>query len=66
MSKRYAKVNPKSCVACGACTKVCPKSVISIFNGCYAVIDSENCLGCGKCHKVCPTGCIEIKEREML
>ncbi len=63
LSKRYAKVDKKICVACGACTKECPKSAISIFQGCYAVIDEQNCVGCGKCAGICPAGCISFAER---
>ena len=64
MAKRLALINKNVCVACGACTKECPKEAISIFKGCYAAVDSDKCVGCGKCEKVCPAGCIAVKERE--
>lgn len=64
MAKKSAYVKQKSCVACGACTAVCPKEAVSIHRGCYAVTNSERCVGCGKCAGICPAGCIEIKERE--
>lgn len=64
MAKRLALINKNVCVACGACTKACPKVAISVFKGCYAAVDSDNCVGCGKCEKVCPAGCIIVKERE--
>ena len=64
MAKSVAIVNKNDCVACGACTKACPKAAISIYKGCYAAVDSDNCVGCGKCAKVCPAGCLETKERE--
>lgn len=60
--KRTAAPDKKVCVACGACRKVCPRSAISIWKGCYAVVNEENCVGCGICAKTCPAGCIEIKE----
>lgn len=63
-SKRYANVNKKRCVACGACMKECPRSAISIWKGCYAVIDKEACVGCGKCANICPAGSIELLQRE--
>ena len=63
MSKRFALIDKNRCVACGACTKECPKQAISIYKGCYALVDGALCVGCGKCEKVCPVGCIEIKER---
>ena len=63
MAKRFALIDKNRCVACGACTKECPKQAISIYKGCYALVDGALCVGCGKCEKVCPVGCIEIKER---
>lgn len=62
-SKRYAQVDEDRCVACGACTKVCPKEALSVWRGCYALVDTERCVGCGKCEKTCPAGCIQVKER---
>lgn len=62
-SKKYALVDRGHCVACGACTKVCPKQAISVWRGCYAVVVPEVCIGCGKCGKTCPAGCIQPKER---
>ena len=64
MAKRISTVDRSVCVACGCCVKVCPKSAISIYKGCYAVVDGEKCVGCGICAKTCPAGCIEVKERE--
>ena len=64
LSKRYAEVDQSRCVACGACTKVCPRDAISIWKGCYAKINAELCVGCGKCEKTCPAGCITVKARE--
>ena len=63
MAKRFALIDKNRCVACGACTKECPKQAISIHKGCYALVDGALCVGCGKCEKVCPVGCIELKER---
>ena len=64
MSKRYATVNKKTCVACGTCIKVCPRAAVTIWRGCHAAISESDCIGCGKCAKVCPANCIEIRERE--
>lgn len=64
LSKKYAKVDRDVCVACGACTKECPKSAIRVFRGCYAVVEEQICIGCGKCEKVCPAGCISLVKRE--
>ena len=62
-SKNCATVNDKRCVACGACTKVCPRGAIRISHGCYAVVDKELCVGCGICAKTCPADGILVKER---
>lgn len=64
MAKKCAFVDRERCVACGACTKECPRKAISVWKGCYAKIDEPTCVGCGKCARVCPAGCIEIRERE--
>ena len=64
LSKKYAMIDKDVCVACGACTKECPKSAITIFRGCYAMVDKNICIGCGKCAGICPAGCISSVERE--
>ena len=64
LSKKYAEIDRNICVACGACTKECPKSAISVFHGCYAVIDKQVCIGCGRCVGICPAGCILLELRE--
>ena len=61
--KKYAYVDRKYCVACGACVKVCPKKAIHIDKGCYAVVDINGCVGCGMCSKICPIGVIFMRER---
>ena len=61
--KKIAVVDRKICVACGACTKVCPRGDITVYRGCYALVDGGNCVGCGLCGKTCPAGCIACKER---
>ena len=61
--QRHAFVDRGVCVACGACAKVCPKSAISVWKGCYARVDEEKCVGCGLCAKTCPAGCVTVKER---
>ena len=63
-SRKYAGVNIQKCVSCGTCIKVCPRSAVSVWKGCYAVVDSQKYVGCGRCGKVCPADCIRMKERE--
>lgn len=64
MSKRKAKINIHECVACGCCTKVCPKNAITIPKGIHAEIDPELCIGCGKCAKECPASVITLEVTE--
>lgn len=62
-SKRYAQAG-EFCVACGACSKVCPMSAIEIWKGVIAKVDKDKCVGCGKCVKECPAGTMELWNRE--
>ena len=61
--KKLDVVDQKICVACGVCTKACPKGAISIYRGCFARVEEAKCVGCGLCAKACPAGCITTKER---
>ena len=61
MKKRKAIINKALCVACGCCTKVCPKGIISVHKGKYAEIDTLSCVGCGKCAAECPASVISIE-----
>lgn len=51
-------VDKCTCVGCGACADICPKSCIKMqpneegFN--YPVIDKQSCISCNKCESVCP------------
>ena len=63
LSKNMAVIDKNRCVACGACTKVCPRSALSVFKGCYALVDERLCVGCGRCAGICPAGAVEIKVR---
>ena len=61
--RRKASVDRSVCVACGACTKVCPREAVAVWKGCYAQVTEERCVGCGLCTKACPAGCITVQER---
>lgn len=62
MSKFLAIVGNR-CVACGVCTKVCPKSAIAVKDGVKAVVKDAMCVGCGLCVQACPAGIIKKVER---
>lgn len=49
-------VNGSDCVACGACTDVCPQGAITVDD--VAVIDADKCVDCGACVDECPAGAI--------
>lgn len=61
--KKSAVIDKSICVACGVCTKACPKEAISIYRGCYAQVEETKCIGCGLCARNCPASCISVKER---
>ena len=61
--KKRAVVDKKICVACGVCTKTCPREAICIYRGCYAQVEEARCVGCNLCGKACPAGCISMEER---
>lgn len=47
------KINPETCISCGACAGACPMTCIEKGEKCY-VIDKERCIDCGTCAGVCP------------
>lgn len=70
-----ALVDQEKCTGCGACTKACPKSIISLIPDdvnpivlCKNMdkgaqtrkVCSTGCIGCMKCTKVCPTSAITV------
>lgn len=61
--RNIAVVAKPHCVACGCCTRVCPKNAITIYKGMYAIV-STACVGCGKCAAACPAGIIGIAAKE--
>ena len=63
-SKRYATVDKRICVACGACENICPLGAIKVHKGCFAKVAQDKCVGCGKCEKVCPANSIIMESRE--
>jgi uncharacterized Fe-S center protein len=45
-------VKSKNCVGCGACTKICAHSAITVADK-KAKIDHTKCVGCGRCIGTC-------------
>jgi ferredoxin len=51
------KINPDTCINCGACEGECPVNAISEKND-KRVIDSATCVSCGSCTGACPVEAI--------
>ena len=51
-------VNPQVCTGCGACTRVCLPTAITLVDG-KSVIN-ELCIGCGRCVETCPEQAIKL------
>jgi len=64
-------LDPKKCIGCGRCYKVCPRNVLDLVE---RELDDDNddeddnmmvmslanpadCIGCGSCGRVCPKDC---------
>ena len=60
MSKKYAEINIKECIGCGACISKCKKGALSMGPDGYPVVNRNLCNGCGKCTKARPADCIDI------
>ena len=55
-----AVINPKNCIKCGLCKRVCPQNTIIENENSYEV-NLSHCIGCNKCHNICPQNTIEMK-----
>lgn len=64
MSKKVASID-KSCVACGCCVKVCPRSALFVHKGVCAAVDESRCVACTKCVATCPAGVISMMLRDV-
>jgi len=53
------KVNPATCIGCGACVSECPTGAIILEDN-VAKINKDKCISCGQCISVCPAGAVEI------
>lgn len=51
------KVNPDTCVNCGACEGACPVGAIAEKDSKRA-IDASKCIDCGSCAGTCPVSAI--------
>lgn len=56
--KKVYTINPKKCIGCTKCVKVCPVNCITGSVKQPHVIDELACIACGACYGVCPTAAI--------
>ncbi|MGH7703578.1 MAG: diguanylate cyclase [Gemmatimonadales bacterium] len=52
-------IDPKKCVACLACVRVCPTGAVAVDEPLVRIVD-EACIRCGLCVPVCPHDAIEV------
>ena len=48
-----------TCIGCGKCLVVCPRSATCLVDG-KSVIDKELCIGCFECMSICPKHAIDV------
>ncbi|MCE5259144.1 MAG: ATP-binding protein [Chloroflexi bacterium] len=58
-----AKINPSTCISCGACYTACRFGAIASADNTYEV-QALFCEGCAACYYVCPSGAIRMQESE--
>jgi len=54
---KTAKIDPESCMRCGACARVCRFDAIADFQ-----VDGLKCEGCAACTVVCPYQAVSLQE----
>lgn len=57
--KGIIRINPRYCVGCDTCRKVCPAGAIKGEIGVTHRIEIDRCINCGQCLTNCPFGAIE-------
>ena len=64
-------LDPKKCIGCGRCYKVCPRNVLDLVEReldddgddeddnmmVMSLANAMDCIGCGSCGRVCPKSC---------
>ncbi len=59
-----AHVNPRDCVACATCVRVCPYGAPAINALKKSEIRGAKCMGCGGCVAACPAKAIVLEHQE--
>jgi adenylylsulfate reductase subunit B len=54
-------IDPKICLSCGRCAKVCPGALLEVpKNRSVRILYPADCWGCAACVKECPQGAIAL------
>jgi heterodisulfide reductase subunit A-like polyferredoxin len=61
---QIAQVEPKACVACATCVKVCPYGAPMLNQLGKAEIQAAKCVGCGSCVAACPARTMTLRHQE--
>src|SRR5438105_479911 len=57
----YPKIDPKKCLACGLCTKVCPEGdILQMVNSFPVLVNPTKCVGHSLCYRSCPYDAITM------
>ncbi len=59
-------VDVEKCIACGACSDVCPSGLI-VLNGDNVPVKAggRSCIACGHCTAVCPVGAMDNRKNSL-
>jgi len=60
------RYDPGQCIACGACTEICPMAALRMDDSGEIHFAQERCIGCSLCVGVCPSGALEMTLRDEL
>lgn len=56
-----AQIDPKKCIGCANCQRVCPDvACFKVKGEKFYSVDLDFCKGCGICANECPVKCIKM------
>ncbi len=55
-------IDPKTCIACGACRESCPMDAITLHAKDHAEIDDTRCIRCYCCHEMCQYDAVSLRK----
>lgn len=57
----HPEVDPKKCIGCGSCTRVCPEGdILRLVDHLSTLVSPTKCVGHGECAVACPAGAITL------